>query len=83
MIRRQPASTGFDFGTGFGLIQADAALNEVAPECKGLPATIVGTEGRDIITGTAARDVIHGRGGNDVIRGFGERCHMRRHREGP
>jgi Ca2+-binding RTX toxin-like protein len=59
--------TGFDFGTGFGLIQADRAINEVL--CRGLPATIVGTEGRDIIIGTPGPDVIHGLGGNDVIRG--------------
>ena len=120
--------TGFDFGTGFGLAQADAALNEIAPEpqpippieppeeppgprpeppgppvkpfpptepvappvlpppppivptippiprsdlCRGLPPTIVGTEGRDIIIGTPGPDVIHGLGGNDVIRGMG------------
>lgn len=39
--------------------------------CRGLPATIVGTQGRDIIMGTAGPDVIHGLGGNDVIRGNG------------
>ena len=39
--------------------------------CKGLTATIVGTEGRDIIIGTSGPDVIHGLGGNDVIRGIG------------
>ena len=37
--------------------------------CRGLRATIVGTEDRDIIIGTRGRDVIHGLGGNDVIRG--------------
>lgn len=33
------------------------------------PATIVGTEGDDVITGTAESDVIVGLGGNDVIDG--------------
>jgi subtilisin family serine protease len=119
---------GFDFGTGFGLIQADKALNAVAPEpkpippvippteppeppveppeplppispdvpaptpvepppplpppspvapfpprsdlCGGLPATIVGTDGRDFIVGIPGPDVIHGLSGNDVILGL-------------
>lgn len=39
------------------------------PTCKGLAATIVGTEGNDALTGTAAADVIVGLGGNDVIKG--------------
>jgi hypothetical protein len=110
--------TGFDFGTGFGLIQADRAVNAIAPEpqpippalptldpmpaspepappahplppteapgpptgplapapathlCRALVATIVGTEGRDIIIGTSGPDVIQGLGGNDEIRGM-------------
>lgn len=37
--------------------------------CNGFPATIVGTEGDDIIFGTNRRDVIVGLGGNDVIYG--------------
>jgi PKD repeat protein len=39
--------------------------------CGGLPATIVGTNRRNVITGTPRRDIIHGRGGNDLIRGLG------------
>jgi hypothetical protein len=45
----------------------------VAPRadlCRGLAATIVGTDGRDIIIGTTGPDVIHGLGGNDVIHGL-------------
>jgi hypothetical protein len=111
-------NTGFDFGTGFGLIQADRAANAIAPDseaipppnqppgpgtdpvppvpgptsppvpappplrpvvpvlprtnlCRGLAATILGTEGRDIIIGTPGPDVIQGLGGNDVVRGNG------------
>jgi uncharacterized protein len=35
--------------------------------CKGVPATIVGGPGRDVITGTKGDDVIVARGGNDRI----------------
>ena len=38
-----------------------------APTCNGQPATIVGTNKRDVIRGTAGRDVIWTGGGNDVI----------------
>lgn len=40
-------------------------------ECNGEVATIVGTDGDDVIGGTADRDVIHGLGGDDVITGLG------------
>ena len=65
---------GFDFASGFGLIQADRALQAVPVHpvtCQGLTATIVGTPGNDIITGTPGRDIIQGRGGNDIIKGRG------------
>ena len=39
--------------------------------CRGAPATLIGTEGNDVLRGTARRDVIHGLGGNDTIRGLG------------
>lgn len=39
-------------------------------ECNGLEATIIGTEGHDLITGTSGPDVIHGLGGHDVIFGL-------------
>ncbi len=37
--------------------------------CLGLTATIVGTEGDDILNGTSGNDIIAGLGGNDVIKG--------------
>jgi len=40
-------------------------------DCLGEAATIVGTNGADILVGTAGTDVISGRGGDDVIRGLG------------
>lgn len=37
--------------------------------CNGLPATIIGTDGRDIINGTGGDDVIVALGGNDDVNG--------------
>jgi RTX calcium-binding nonapeptide repeat (4 copies)/NHL repeat len=39
--------------------------------CGGLPATIIGTEGPDVLTGTSRPDVLHGFGGDDTLRGLG------------
>ncbi len=39
--------------------------------CNGLPATIIGTSGDDVLTGTSGPDVIVGLGGNDIIDGLG------------
>ena len=41
------------------------------PLCDGLPATISGTPGDDVLVGTDGDDVIAGRGGDDVIDGLG------------
>lgn len=38
-------------------------------ECDGSPATLIGTEGDDVLVGTDEYDVILGLGGNDIIRG--------------
>jgi CotH kinase protein/RTX calcium-binding nonapeptide repeat (4 copies) len=40
------------------------------PVCKGIPATIIGTNGSDVPSGTPARDVIVGLGGNDKLSGL-------------
>lgn len=54
-------------------VDAGAAVQRGAeienPRCHGRQATIVGTEGDDVIHGTPGRDVIWGGGGNDVIWG--------------
>jgi uncharacterized repeat protein (TIGR01451 family)/CSLREA domain-containing protein len=42
----------------------------VAVTCGGLPATIVGTPGDDVINGTNGPDVVHGLSGNDTINGL-------------
>ena len=39
--------------------------------CRGKVATIVGTQGPDVLVGTNGRDIIAGLGGNDVIKGLG------------
>jgi Ca2+-binding RTX toxin-like protein len=60
-----------------GLIAAPGAQAQVAVTCLDLatfteePATIVGTNGSDILRGTPGRDVIAGRDGNDIILGLG------------
>ncbi|HEY0398453.1 MAG TPA: hypothetical protein VGF00_08705, partial [Acidimicrobiia bacterium] len=41
------------------------------PTCLGLPATIVGTMGNDVLNGTPGNDVIIGLGGDDTINGLG------------
>jgi len=38
--------------------------------CEGRPATISGTENRDVLNGTPGDDVIVGFGGNDIIKAF-------------
>lgn len=43
----------------------------VVVKCAGVPATIVGTVGDDVIRGTSRRDVIAALGGDDVVRGLG------------
>jgi len=40
------------------------------PTCDGVDATVVGTEGDDILIGTSGNDVIVGLGGNDILRGL-------------
>ncbi len=41
------------------------------PRCGKVPATIVGSSGKDVIIGTPGRDVIVALGGNDIIRSLG------------
>ena len=61
---------GFDFDSGFGLIEATAAV-QASIVCNGLTPTLIGTAGSDTITGTAGNDVIAGLGGDDTINGLG------------
>jgi Ca2+-binding RTX toxin-like protein len=62
---------------GLALVPSAGAANPAAaqarprPSCHGVPATIVGTDGRDRIVGTRRADVIVGLGGRDTILGGG------------
>ncbi|MCB2224047.1 MAG: peptidoglycan DD-metalloendopeptidase family protein [Actinobacteria bacterium] len=49
----------------------DATHVDWSVKCFGKRATLVGTDGDDVLTGTDGRDVIHGMGGNDTIEGLG------------
>ena len=40
------------------------------PTCKGQPATIIGTRGKDVRQGTSGEDVMVGLGGNDTLSGL-------------
>ena len=51
------------------LSPAPASADE-APRCGGERATIVGTDGNDVLIGTDGHDVIHGLAGRDVIKGL-------------
>src|SRR5581483_6717925 len=60
------------------LVLYSLPVGALAPEaqaagatCLGQPATIVGTNGNDIINGTNGDDVIAGLGGDDTINGLG------------
>jgi Ca2+-binding RTX toxin-like protein len=50
-------------------LAAATPSEEEAPRCHGARATIVGTEGDDVLRGTSERDVICGGGGDDAILG--------------
>jgi hypothetical protein len=48
------------------------AAQAAAPACFGIPATIVGTAGNDVLVGTSDSDVIVAKSGDDTIRGMDE-----------
>ena len=52
---------------------AVASQAQEIPSCFGAPATIVGTDGDDVIDGTPQADVIVGLGGADIINGHAGR----------
>jgi Ca2+-binding RTX toxin-like protein len=49
---------------------ASAATTPDKPMCHGRPATIVGTDGNDVIRGTSGQDVVWGGKGDDTIEGL-------------
>jgi Ca2+-binding RTX toxin-like protein len=72
-VRRRPIRSALALAAAvlaLGAAIASAAKEaEEVPRCHGRRATIVGTEGDDIIHGTPRRDVIWGGGGDDTIYG--------------
>src|SRR5690606_18887389 len=56
---------------GSGRLEAAAGQPVAIPSCRGIAATIVGTNGDDVVTGTPGPDVIQTYGGNDRINGAG------------
>ncbi len=67
--------TGVDRGSASTITTKSNTLSTAdvvpisVPYCDGLPATIIGTPGDDVIVGLAGEDNIDGKGGNDVICG--------------
>lgn len=51
-------------------LMSTQAAAQMAHSCNGLGATIIGTEGPDIIRGTDGPDVIVALGGNDIVYGY-------------
>jgi Ca2+-binding RTX toxin-like protein len=61
------------YGHGSLLLPSPAAMGarDTLPLCKGLPATVVGTPGDDVLEGTTGPDVIFAGRGNDIVFAFG------------
>jgi hypothetical protein len=59
-----PTTVGPDLTHNLG---TDAFVAKVGAECRGVPATIIGSDGNDVITGTSGNDVIAAYDGNDTI----------------
>jgi Ca2+-binding RTX toxin-like protein len=60
-------SAGLAVATALTLFAAGAGKGQSGPTCFGREATIVGTDGPDVLTGTPGTDVIVGLGGDDRI----------------
>lgn len=52
-------------------VNVSPAAGQTQRQCQGQPATIIGTDGDDLIVGTDGPDVIVGLGGDDIISGLG------------
>ena len=69
LVKTRRAAVALLFATSI-LVPMTTAY-AVAPTCNGVPATIVGTAGDEVILGTSGPDVIVGKGGDDVIKARG------------
>lgn len=62
---------GQNTSRSYSVTSFDAASSApLGPFCNGRQATIIGTDGADVLKGTPGNDVIVGLGGDDVIDGF-------------
>ncbi len=61
------------YGQGSMILRSPEQIfvQESLPRCFGLPATIVGTAGDDVIIGTAGVDIVFARQGNDRVSALG------------
>jgi hypothetical protein len=60
-------------GNTLGSSSAQTTVEVRPATCDGVPATIVGTPGDDVLRGTSGADVFRGRGGDDVVQaGLGD-----------
>ncbi|MFI6386410.1 calcium-binding protein [Nonomuraea sp. NPDC050547] len=75
-----PLMTATDrtFGTGrvgFGSFDNIGRMRDMSlkgtPVCAGVASTVVGTDGRDLLSGTSGADVVSGLGGDDLVWGLG------------
>jgi hypothetical protein len=67
----RPGKTYFIEVTSFGESPGGTLHLQVEPTCASRPATLIGTEGNDLLEGGEDVDYIVGLGGDDTIRGSG------------
>lgn len=65
--RSRAATAAFTLLAAATVVSYPSMASASTPKCKGKVATIVGTEGDDVLTGTSGDDVIVSLGGNDLI----------------
>src|SRR5512134_1612640 len=72
LLRRWGLGTALVAAPAILLLSAAATAQTPIPTCGGETATLVGTEGPDVLTGTEGNDVIVALGGDDLVNGGGE-----------
>ena len=65
-----PVSAGFSAFVTLPPLTPPIGPGAAPPTCNGIPATIVGTEGKDVLKGTPGKDVVVGLAGNDKLSGL-------------
>jgi Ca2+-binding RTX toxin-like protein len=70
-VRLVTATVASTLLVGVFLASTAVSASAASPKCLGKKATIIGTNGADVLQGTNKADVIVGLGGNDTIKGLG------------